>query len=119
MPVSEDPPMIALSLGKESYTGELIKKSGEFTVNIPDERLLKALWLCGTRSGRRINKFKQVNLTPIPARKVKPSIISECMAHLECRLHDKIEVGECTIFIGEGLEVYYSKEVFEKGMWRR
>ena len=51
MPVSEDPPMIALSLGKESYTGELIKKSGEFTVNIPDERLLKALWLCGARSG--------------------------------------------------------------------
>ena len=51
MPVSEDPPMITLSLGKESYTGELIKKSGEFAVNIPDERLLKALWLCGARSG--------------------------------------------------------------------
>ncbi|MCD6125579.1 MAG: flavin reductase [Thaumarchaeota archaeon] len=54
-----------------------------------------------------------------PARKVKPPIINECMTHLECRLHDKIEVGECAIFIGEGLEVYYSKEVFEKGMWRR
>ncbi|MCD6125578.1 MAG: flavin reductase family protein [Thaumarchaeota archaeon] len=67
MPVSEDPPMIALSLRKESYTGELIKKSGEFTVNIPDERLLKALWLCGTRSGRRINKFKRANLTSIPS----------------------------------------------------
>ena len=41
------------------------------------------------------------------------------MTYLECRLHDKIEVGECAIFIGEGLEVYYSKEVLEKGMWRR
>jgi len=59
--------MIALSLRKESYTGELIKKSGEFTVNIPDERLLKALWLCGTRSDQRINKFKRANLTSIPS----------------------------------------------------
>ena len=55
------------SLGKESHTGELIKKSGEFAVNIPDERLLKAPWLCGTRSGRRINKFKRANLTSIPS----------------------------------------------------
>ena len=117
MPVSEDPPMIALSLGEESYTGKLIKESGEFTVNIPDERLLKAIWLCGTRSGRKIDKFKQANLTPIPAKKVKPPIISECMAHLECKLYDRIEVGECTIFIGEVLEAYCSKEVFEKGMW--
>jgi len=67
MPMSEDLLIIALSLGKEGYTGELIKKSGEFTVNIPDERLLKALWLCETRSGRRINKFKRANLTSIPS----------------------------------------------------
>lgn len=117
MPVSEDPPMIALALGEESYTGELIKESGEFTVNVPDERLLKAIWLCGTRSGREVDKFKLAGLSPAPARKVKPPIISECVAHLECRLRDQVEAGECVVFIGEVLEAYCSKEVFERGVW--
>jgi len=117
MPVSEDPPMIAVALGEESYTSQLIKESGEFTVNIPDERLLKAVWLCGTRSGRRADKFKLAGLTPAPAKKVKPPIISECAAHLECKLHDRVEAGECVVFIGEVLEAYCSKEVFEKGVW--
>ena len=117
MPVSEDPPLIAVALGEESYTGQLIRESGEFTVNIPDERLLKAAWICGTKSGRRVDKFKLAGLTPAPARKVKPPIISECIAHLECKLENMVEAGECIIFVGEVLEAYASEEFFKKGVW--
>ena len=117
MPVSEDPPMVAVALGEESYTGELIRESREFTVNIPGERLLKALWVCGTRSGRRADKFRLAGLTPRPARRVKPPIIDECMGHLECRLSKSVEAGECTLFIGEVLEAYASEEFFKNGVW--
>jgi flavin reductase (DIM6/NTAB) family NADH-FMN oxidoreductase RutF len=79
MPVSDEPPMIAIALGSESYTSQLIKESGEFTVNIPDERLIKAVWICGTRSGRSVDKFKLAGLTPRPAKKVKAPIVDECV----------------------------------------
>lgn len=117
MPVSEDPPMMAVALGSESYTSQLIKESGEFTVNIPDERLLKALWICGTKSGRSVDKFNLTGLTPRPAKRVKAPIVAECVAHLECRLSSQLETGECTIFVGEVLEAYCEEELFRNGVW--
>ncbi|MEM4718730.1 MAG: flavin reductase family protein, partial [Nitrososphaerota archaeon] len=117
MPVSADPPMIAVALGSESYTSQLIKESGEFTVNIPDERLLRALWICGTKSGRSVDKFKLAGLTPRPAKRVKAPIVGECAAHLECKLSSKLEAGECTIFVGEVLEAYCEEELFKNGVW--
>ncbi|MCX8187097.1 MAG: flavin reductase family protein [Nitrososphaeria archaeon] len=117
MPVSEEPPMIAIAIGRESYTNELIKESGEFTVNILGQEYLEAIWICGTRSGRNIDKFRLANLTLEPARRVKPPIIKECAAYLECKLHNYVDSGECTIFIGEVLDAYASKEVFSKDGW--
>jgi flavin reductase (DIM6/NTAB) family NADH-FMN oxidoreductase RutF len=48
----------------------------------------------------------------LPARKVKPPIIKECVAHLECRLHSQFTTGDHTIFVGEIVEAYVDKEVF-------
>ena len=117
MPVSKDPPMVAIALSRESYTNELIRKSGEFTINIPDEKLLNALWVCGTRSGRKVDKAKLAGLKLSPSRKVKPPIVEDCIGHLECKLYKFFEVGECTVFIGEVLEAYASKEAFSQGVW--
>ena len=117
MPVSEEPPMIAVALGSRSYTSQLISESGEFTVNIPDERLLKAIWICGTKSGRNVDKFKLAGLTPGPARRVKAPIVDECVAHLECRLNSQLEAGECIIFVDEVLEAYCEEGFFKNGVW--
>jgi len=51
----------------------------------------------------------------VPARKVKPPIIKECIAHLECRLHSQFQTGDHTIFVGEILEAYANKECFTSG----
>jgi len=118
MPVSEEPPLIAVALSRESYTNELIRKCHEFTVNIPDENLLKAIWICGTKSGRRADKSTLAGFHYSPSRRVKPPIIEECLAHLECRLEKLFEVGECTLFVGEVLEAYASEEAFSSGVWR-
>lgn len=117
MPVSEEPPTIALAIDRESYTNKLIKESREFTVNIPGDQLLDAIWICGTKSGREVDKFRLAKISPEPAKKVKPPIIRECVGHLECRLRDYIEVGECTLFIGEVLEAYALKDALAKGVW--
>ncbi|MCD6409581.1 MAG: flavin reductase family protein [Candidatus Verstraetearchaeota archaeon] len=117
MPVSEEPPQVAISLWRESYTNELIKKTKEFTVNIPPAKLLKQVWIAGTKSGKKVDKIKLAGFAPQPSRKVKPPVIAECIAHMECKLSQAVEAGECTLFIGEVVEVYADEELFKKGMW--
>lgn len=116
-PVSEEPPIIAIALSRESYTNELIKGCGEFTINIPNEKLVDALWICGSVSGRDADKASLAGLTYSNSKRVNPPIIKECVGHMECKVIDKLEVGESTLFIGEVLEAYAEKEMFQNGIW--
>lgn len=118
MPVSEEPPMIAISIWKESYTHELIEKQGEFTVNIPSLNLIKQVWIAGTKSGRDADKISLTSLKISPSKKLKTPIVEDCIGHLECRLNTSISAGECTIFIANVLEAYAEEELIEKNIWR-
>jgi len=114
MPVSEEPPMVALAIGKGSYTLQLIQETREFTINIPTKDLLRAVWVAGTRSGRRTDKWKTAKLTPGNAREVQAPIIRECVAHLECRLVEMHEVGECVLLIAEVVAAYADNDLYEE-----
>lgn len=114
MPVSEDPPKIALSIWRESFTHELISKSGEFTVNIPLTTHLKEVWLAGSKSGRDFDKAKAIKMTFKQSKAVKPPIIDESIAHLECRVCSKVEAGECTMFIADVLAAYADDQYFKR-----
>ncbi|NWG10212.1 flavin reductase family protein [Candidatus Bathyarchaeota archaeon] len=115
MPTSIDPPLVAVSIRPERHSYALIEETEEFVVNIPTIDILKETLFCGRKSGSKHDKFKKTGLTPLPARKVKPPIIKECVAHLECRLHRKFKTGDHTIFIGEVTEAYADKEAFSEG----
>jgi flavin reductase (DIM6/NTAB) family NADH-FMN oxidoreductase RutF len=112
MPTSIHPPLVAISIAPRRYSHLLIEKTKEFVVNIPTMDILKETLFCGRRSGKEYDKFKETSLTPLRARKVKPPIIKECVAHLECRLHSQFTTGDHTIFIGEIVEAYANKEAF-------
>ena len=113
MPTSITPPMVAISIAPKRYSHELIQETGEFVVNVPTIEIIEEVLFCGRRSGRKVDKFRETALTPIPARRVKPPIIEECVAHLECRVSKHIETGDHTIFIGEVLEAYTNEEFFD------
>lgn len=117
MPVSIDPPLLAISVSPERYTHQLIQETGEFVVNIPTIEILDAVILCGTVSGRTHDKFTMSKLTPMRAKKVKPPIIGECIAHLECKLQDRIPMGDHTMFIGKIIEAYANKNVLSNGRY--
>ncbi len=110
MPTSMSPPLVAVSIGLRKHSHALIEESGEFVVNIPTIDILKETLFCGRVSGKAHDKFKEAGLTPFPARKVKSPIIKECVAHLECKLHDKFVTGDHTVFVGEVVEAYANKE---------
>jgi flavin reductase (DIM6/NTAB) family NADH-FMN oxidoreductase RutF len=112
MPTSHNPPLVAVSIAPARYSHSLIEETEEFVVNIPTMDILKETLFCGRTSGKYRDKFKETGLTPLPSRKVKPPIIKECVAHLECKLHSHFATGDHTIFVGEVIEAYADKDAF-------
>lgn len=77
------------------YSHDLIEKNNEFTVNIPfSTDMGKALAFCGTKSGRDVDKFKELNLTAIPSQLIKTPVIKECDIHYECKVVYKKDMSE-------------------------
>jgi flavin reductase (DIM6/NTAB) family NADH-FMN oxidoreductase RutF len=114
IPLSRNPPYLAMGINKNRYSYKLIAESREFVVNIPSYDLAKKVIFCGRKSGREVDKFKETKLTPEKAKMVSPPIIKECVAHIECKLDRIIEVGDHDLFIGKVLTAYASKEVFSE-----
>jgi len=117
MPVSIDPPLLAISISPERYTHKLIQETGEFVVNVPTVDILDAVIFCGTVSGRTCDKFSESKLTPLQARRVKAPIIKECIAHIECKLQNQLPVGDHTIFIAKIVEAYVNKDILSNGRY--
>lgn len=117
MPTSFNPPMVVISVAPSRFSHRLIEETGEFVVNVPTVELMEKVYLIGTKSGRDVDKLGLAKLTVKPARKVKPPIIDECVAHLECRVVNQVATGDHTLFIGEVKAAYAEEEVFKDKMW--
>jgi len=114
MPVSADPPMLAISIRPTRFSYRMIEETKEFVVNVPTMGIVKETLFCGRRSGKEYDKFKETGLTPLPAKTVKPPIIKECVAHLECKLRQKTTAGDHEILVGEILTAYVNEGIFDK-----
>ncbi|MBS7613250.1 flavin reductase family protein [Candidatus Bathyarchaeota archaeon] len=116
-PISDEPPLIAISLWLKGYTHKLIDEIGEFTVNIPSVNLLKQVWIAGTKSGGKIDKVKLLNLTFTQAKAVKPPVIESSIGVLECRVKNKIIINEQALYIAEVVKAYAEEELFRNKVW--
>lgn len=117
-PVSIKPPALTIAVGKERFSAELIKNSGEFIVNIPGWEIMEEMLYCGTHSGRDVDKFKETKLTPEKAEKLlKAPKIKECIGSIECSVIDTREVGDHILFIGEVLYAEAEEDLFKGGFW--
>ena len=110
MPVSEKPPMLAFSLANNSMTLDLICSSMEFVVAIPPEKMRDAVLLCGTTSGKFIDKFEEARLTQVKASRVSAPLVLEALANLECRVLSCTSAGDHSIVVGEVVEAHEPKE---------
>lgn len=116
MPVSLKPLLVALSVTPTAFTYELIDKSNEFAVNVPNASLARAVKQCGSLSGRDVDKFSVVGLHPLTALKVRAPLVEECIGHLECGVIQRYEVGDHILFIAEVVAAQVEAGTFE-GVW--
>jgi len=111
-PISRNPPLLLLGMAPKRYSHALIAGAREFVVNIPTMDIIKEVLFCGRRTGREHDKFKETGLTALPAKMVRPPIIKECIAHLECKLHQQLPLGDYILLVGEVLTAYVNEGVF-------
>ena len=101
--ICSTPAMLSISVRKERYSYDIIRETGEFVVNLTNEKLTRAADFCGVRSGRDIDKFKEMKLTPLKSQKVSAPGIAESPVNIECRVKQVIELGSHDMFIAEVL----------------
>lgn len=112
--VNSDPPMVSVSVRESRFSHDMIRDSGEFVVNLVDEKNSRALDFCGVKSGRELDKFAACGLTPIRALGMDHApAIEECPAYLACKVRHTLELGSHTMFVGEVVGVQVRDEFFD------
>ena len=113
--VNSEPPMVSVSLRKDRWSHGLITASGEFVVNLVDEKMARALDFCGVRSGRDTDKAKETGLSYIPADRMDtaPAVAGSPLS-LCCKVRQTLELGSHDMFIGEVVSVMVRKDLLDE-----
>ncbi len=99
--VSFKPLLVMVSIAPERFTYELVSASGEFVVSILASDQAEVAQFCGSRSGRDVDKVKELGLKTLPGEAVKVPLLDNCLANLECRVVAKHPAGDHVLFVGE------------------
>lgn len=99
--ICTNPPMCYISVRKERHSYDIIRRSGEFAINITTEELARATDWCGVRSGRNEDKWTKMGLTPLLTPHIKAPIVGESPLSICCRVKQVMELGSHDMFIAE------------------
>ena len=103
--VCTNPPMCYISVRPERHSYEIIKRTGEFVINLTTASLARATDWCGVRSGRDYDKFEQMGLTPIEATVVGAPAVEESPISIECRVRQILPLGSHDMFLADVVNV--------------
>lgn len=99
--ICTNPPMVSISVRPERYSYHMIDETGEFVINLTTEKLAYATDYCGVRSGKDVDKFKELHLTLEKAEYVSAPLIAESPVNIECKVVKKETPGSHHIFLAE------------------
>lgn len=103
--VCTNPPMVSISIRPERYSYDIIRETGEFVINLTTRELAKATDYCGVRSGRDVDKFKDMHLTAMEGQVVKAPLIAESPVNIECKVVRVEELGSHHMFVAQVVAV--------------
>ena len=107
---SQKPPLLGIAVLTSRQSYKLLEECPDFSVNIPGKELIDQVILCGTRSGKSMDKFKESGLTAIPGMKIRSPKIEECMVNIEVKKRESFEKGDHTWYIGEIVHTDVTKD---------
>ena len=103
--ICTEPTLVYVSIRPSRYSNEIIRANQEFVINVPTVRLAKAVDWCGVKSGRNVDKFKEMNLTALKSSKINAPQIKESPISLECKVKQITNYGTHDMFLAEVVAV--------------
>ncbi len=111
--VNSSPPMISAAVRPNRHSHDIIRDTGEFSVNLPRADQVDLSDGCGTLSGRDLDKFEHFNLTAVRGTLEHAPLIDECPVSLECKVEKTLELGSHTLFLGRVVSTYVSPDAID------
>ena len=107
------PPMITVAIRPERLSYDYIKESGNFVVNLPNSKMVREVDYCGVRSGKQIDKIKEMNFTTLNSKDVTAPLISECPVALECKVKSITPLGTHDLFLAEIVNTHVDNNLID------
>jgi len=104
---------ISISVKREHYSDKGIKKTKEFSINIPSARLVKEVDFCGMFSGERADKSDLFHV--FAGKATDAPMIDECPLNMECRVVKTLDYSGHDVFIAEIVETHCDENLLEDG----
>ncbi len=99
--VNSEPPKTYISVRPTRHSHAMIKKSGEFAINLTTKELVRAADWCGVFTGAKVDKFERCRLEREPANEISCPILAASPLALECRVTDVIPLGTHDMFLAD------------------
>lgn len=112
--VCTNPAMVSISVRPERYSYSILKETGEFVINLTTKDLTFAADYCGVKSGRDVDKFKEMQLTALPASQVKAPLIGESPVNIECKVREVIPLGSHDMFLADVVAVHADEKYMDE-----
>jgi len=116
--VNDDPPLVALALEMDNLTSELVQRTGEFALNVPEAHQVQAVMTLGRWSGRDGGKLKSAGVTLLPGVKIRTPHLKDCLGFIECRLRGAHEYDGVRLVVGEMVYAAADPKKFREGRYR-
>ena len=113
--INSHPAKTYISVRPERFSYGIIKKNGEFAINLVSAELARAADLCGMKTGAKVDKFKEAKLTPEYVDDAACPIIAESPISLICKVTDIVPLGSHDMFIADIKSIYVNEEMMEEG----
>lgn len=112
--INSDPPMCYISVRPQRYSHPIIKRNGEFVINLVSSKMAEQTDWCGVTSGKKVNKFIESNFTPVKASKIHTPLVFESPVNIECIVKQVLSLGSHDMFIAEIVAVNVDNYLIDK-----
>jgi flavin reductase (DIM6/NTAB) family NADH-FMN oxidoreductase RutF len=111
--INSDPMLVYVSIRKTRLAHEMITEIGNFVINLPTDKQVIEADLCGTKSGRDIDKYKECNFTKSISSMITSPGIKECPINIECKVKEVKNLGSHDMFIAEVVNINIEEELLD------
>ena len=119
MPVSVDPPLIAIAVHPGRHSHDMITFGEEFALNFPSKVILNHTQWLGMVSGLQGDKIEGSRLPYFRAKIIDAPLLEGCVGWIECAVHDSYTTGDHKLFIGRVMAAQADTDAFDfdTGLW--